>query len=65
MDSSEVRRTPHLVGVELVWTSELVAIFLLIHAVVETVSCLEAKLFVEVVVERVACSKEFGVCIAH
>lgn len=54
MNSYEVRRAPHLVGIELVRASELVAVLLLIHTVKEGISSLEAELLVPHVVVGVS-----------
>ena len=56
MNAPEVRRAPHLVGVELVGAPELITIASggIVDTVKERISSLEAKLAVEVVPVRVA-----------
>lgn len=54
MDSSEVRRAPHLIGVELIRAAEFVMVFLLVHTVEESVPSLEAELAVPLISEIVA-----------
>ncbi len=65
VDASEVRRAPHLVGVELVGAAELVAVVLLVHAVEELVLGLEAELAVELVGVEVAQKVELVVTQIH
>lgn len=46
MHSSEVRWAPHLVGVELVWASVLVAVLRGVNAINQGVASLKAELFI-------------------
>lgn len=41
--SPKVRRTPHLICIELVWASVFVSILSRVHALIELVSCLETE----------------------
>ena len=65
VDSDEVGRTPHLVGVELVRAAVLVGVFLLVHAVEEGVLGLEAELAVVLVGLEVAHQVEPVVTVVH
>lgn len=65
VDASEVRRTPHLISVELVRTSELVPILLLVDAIVEGIPSLEAQFLVVLVVMEVPHREEAIVCQTH
>jgi len=57
--SPEVRRAPHLIGVKLVRASELIAIFLRVHAVKKTVPCLETEFSVELISMEVSDQVKF------
>lgn len=64
---SEIGGTPHLVCVELVWASVLVAVAhgLIVHAVEKGVACLETELAVEVVAMRVTHEEEAVITQVH
>ena len=47
MHGTEVVRTPHLIGVELIGTSEFVSVRLAVNAIEEFIAGLEAQLLVE------------------
>jgi hypothetical protein len=49
VNSSEIGRTVHLVGVELIWASVLILVVLSIYAIEEGISGLEAQLVIELV----------------
>lgn len=51
VDSAEISRTPHLIGVELIRAAELISISsaFIIYTVVKGVTCLEANLSVEII----------------
>ena len=61
VNTAEFSGAPHLIGVELVWASEFVAIWLVVDTFVEGVSGLEAKLFVPLGLHAVAHRKQLNV----
>jgi hypothetical protein len=59
--AAEFSGAPHLIGVKLVWTSEFVAIRLVVDTFVEGVPGLKAKLFVPLGLHAVAHRKQLNV----
>lgn len=65
VNGSEVGRAPHLVGVQLVGAPELVAVFLLVHAVKEGVAGFETQFLVPGVGVGTTQHKQSVVCQFH
>ncbi len=61
VNASELGRTPHLVSVELVRASELVAVGLCVHTVVEGVTRLETQFLIPALLLGVAHREELNI----
>lgn len=60
---SEIRWAPHLIGIELIRASVLIAVLLLVHAVEEGVTSLEAQFTVPWVIVEVTQEGQSIVCV--
>ena len=60
---SEIRWAPHLIGVELIWASVLIAVILGVHAIVEGISGFEAQFLVPGVAVEVPQKHQSVVCV--